>query len=236
MSVENENKNLINPVNNDAVVKLDEQDPHNVDKPDDQNVQKNRSQESEPTSDQAEANDPLTQIFDSLIHLGDELKNSSEFYKLLEKQLIERHERDKYKDESIARMQKCIDEHQKGLVRSIKEPLIREMMDLHDSMTRLSAKLSTSETSSDEFQKEIGLLLTELDVILNYQGVELIDLHDARKVDHHLQKVVDTEPVEEEGMDGDIVSLRRNGFSWEDKILRKQEVIVKKYRPEDKTK
>lgn len=53
-----------------------------------------------------------------------------------------RSERDKYKDEAIQRMTKQVEQYEKGMIKKIKEPIIRDLILLSDSIETLCKKIS----------------------------------------------------------------------------------------------
>jgi len=133
-----------------------------------------------------------------------------------------------YKDEAIVRMQKRLEDYEKGLVRSIKEPLIRDIILFYDSFAKFLEKFM-SKTRSKEFVHDVKILREELLQVLFSQDVEIIDARINGKYDRDSQKVVRSEPSDK-SEDNEVVShIIRNGFVLEGKILRKQEVVVKKY-------
>ena len=91
------------------------------------------------------------------------------------------------------------------------------MILLYDRIDLLKSEDSTLDT-----------ILEELLEILSKQNVEIIDIENDI-FDLSLQKAVETQIVEEEEYDSRVIQVLRNGFVYEDKILRVQEVVVGKY-------
>jgi len=141
----------------------------------------------------------------------------------------EKNERDKYKDEAIIRMQKRLEEYERDLLKSIKEAVIKDIILFYDSLTKFSKKFESGSFSNEEFNKEIKLLKDELLEILFAQNIELIDSNTKQQYDRNYQKVIGTEPTDNADENEIVYQINREGFIWNGNILRKQEVIVKKF-------
>lgn len=162
------------------------------------------------------------QIFESLS------ANKSLLSKLIE--LVEiNNKRSQYKDEAILRMQKQIGEYEKGIIKSVKETLIRDIILFYDSLTGFYKKFKDEAKSINDFEYEYKLLEDELLDLLYCQNVERINLENNQKYDRTLQKVVRIEPTNNKNENELIIKKILDGFKWDEKILRKQEVVVKKF-------
>ena len=141
----------------------------------------------------------------------------------------EKNERDKYKDEAIIRMQKRLEEYERDLLKSIKESLIKDIILFYDSLTKFSKKFESGSFSNEEFNKEVKFLEDELLEILFAQNIEPTDSKINQKYDRNYQKVIRTEPTDNPDENEIVTQIIREGFIWNGNILRKQEVIVKKF-------
>ena len=132
-----------------------------------------------------------------------------------------------YKDEAIIRMQKRLEEYEKDLLKSIKEILIKDIILFYDSLAKFSKKFEPLGANNEDFSQEIKLLQDELLDILFTQNVELIACKTNQKYDRNYQKVIRTEPTDNEDEHEIITQIIRDGFIWNENILRKQEVVLK---------
>jgi len=195
--------------------------------------QKSKENLSIATSSTVEDKDSdKTSIEEVLAHLNQGVTNNNALLSEIRNLLESKVGTSQNKDEAIVRMQRRLEEHEKGLVRSIKEPLIRDIILYYDSLTKFSEKFiakTVAKPASKEFVHDIKILREELLQVLFSQDVEIIETKINCKYDRDSQKVVRTEPTDK-SEDNEMVShIIRDGFVWEGKTLRKQEVIVKKF-------
>ncbi len=97
------------------------------------------------------------------------------------------------------------------------KPLYLDLILLYDRIDLLKSENNILNTISDELLE-----------ILSKQNIEIIDVEN-NIFDLSLQKVVDTQIVKEEEFDSKVIQVIRDGFIYEDKILRVQEVVIGKY-------
>lgn len=97
------------------------------------------------------------------------------------------------------------------------KPLYLDLILLNDRIGVLVSEDNTLETIQDELLE-----------ILSRENIEAIEI-ESDILDLSLQKIVDTQIVEEEKYDSKVLQIVRDGFMCKDKILRAQEVVVGKY-------
>ncbi len=156
-------------------------------------------------------------------------KNSSILSKILNVVKLN-DERNRYKDESILRMQKQLTEYEKDIKKSIKETLIKDIILFYDSLTGFYEKYKYQLKSIDGCNSEFELLVDELLELLFCQNIELIDIDIDQNYNRNYQKVVRTEPTMNTQENEKVVKKIRDGFKWDEKVLRKQEIVVKKFK------
>lgn len=142
----------------------------------------------------------------------------------LQKELKLRNERDKYKDETIHRLTKKIDNLERGKEDEIKISLIKNIIVLHDSIEKFQKKFEYIQ--DDKLQKDIEFLKDEItDELLFNNDVEPIEsaIGDDFNRDIHIAK--ETFPIELVEKDKTIYSIVKKGFRYKNKVIRKQEVI-----------
>lgn len=96
------------------------------------------------------------------------------------------------------------------------KPLFLDLILLYDRITLLSFEDET-----------LSSIQEELVEILSKQMVEIIEIENDI-YDASLQKVVGTEIVQKE-LDSKVIKIVRDGFMFDNKIIRPQEVIIGKY-------
>ncbi len=133
------------------------------------------------------------------------------------------------KDETIGRMQKRLEEYERGMLRSLKEPMLRDLMLLYDSLDKLLSKSKNGVLATAEFARELELLRAELLEVFSTQNMEPITIAGEPRYQPELQKVVQIESAENAEENQLITRVVREGFVWEGRVLRKQEVAVKKW-------
>ena len=140
----------------------------------------------------------------------------------------ELNERMAYKDEAINRMQKRLEEYERGIFKSIKEAILKDIILFFDSLSRFRQKYESSPISQDEFLQETSFLQDELLEVLFSQNVEMINVDEDSKYDRDHQKVVKIEDTNNSQDHEKVDKIVRHGFKWDDRILRKQEVVIRK--------
>lgn len=133
------------------------------------------------------------------------------------------------KDEAIARMQKRLEEYERGMLRALKEPLLRDLMLFYDSLVKLLHKCENGPPARLDYARELELLRAELLEIFSTQSMERIALPGESRYQSDLQKAVQIENAEQAEENQLVVRVVREGFTWEGRVLRKQEVAVKKW-------
>lgn len=207
----------INPKKHQNFTASDSQNKPNIKKPpiDLDDTEKN-SNESNTYSDN------LFKLYETIS------ENSSRLSEIIN-MINENNERNKYKDEAIKRMQKRLEEHERGLIKSIKESLVKDILRFYDSLNAFINKFSESTYTKEEFNKELNILKDEFYELLFAQNIELINSNVNQKYDRNIQKVIRTESTYNLDEDCIVSNVIRDGFIWNGKILRKQEIIIKKY-------
>jgi len=115
------------------------------------------------------------------------------------------------------------------LDRAVK-PVLSDLLLLYDSMKNFeSSFLNNQSLSSEDAKQNFKYIMDELIEILYRQGVTPIDENLSEVFNSKLQKATKTENAESKEDDFRIVSIVRSGFVWRDKVLRPQEVVIKRF-------
>jgi molecular chaperone GrpE (heat shock protein) len=108
-------------------------------------------------------------------------------------------------------------------------PLLSDLLLLYDSMKKYEALLKQKVQNSDDTISGLKYLVDELMEILYRQEVVPMEADFSGKFNSKIQKAIKTENSYAEEEDFKITSITRAGFFWRDKVLRPQEVIIKRF-------
>lgn len=166
-------------------------------------------------------NDNFKEILQNII---DKISENKNYLLDLRSIIREKTDRDKYKDESILRMQKQINEYEKDLKISIKETLIKEILSFYITFLDFQKKFSKDENQN--LIDEIDYLETELSNILFNNGINEIELIEGDELDRMQQRIKSKLLTDDTSRDKTIHKILKKGFVWNDKVIQKQEVEI----------
>ena len=130
------------------------------------------------------------------------------------------------------------------LLESVHRPLIRDLISLFDDITAIQRQVTATVTDPDlnsksavvvrmgERLRAIEMNLTHniefIAEVLNRLDVTLMDPHGG-KLDKRTQRAVALEVAESPEQDAEVIRVVKRGFLWKDRILRAEEVVIKKW-------
>lgn len=114
------------------------------------------------------------------------------------------------------------------LDRAVK-PILSDLLLLHDSMKKFEASLLNQTINDGETLQNFRYIVDELLEILYRQEVLAIEENTSELFNSKMHKATKTENAESKDDDFRIISIVRNGFTWRDKVLRPQEVVIKRF-------
>ena len=115
------------------------------------------------------------------------------------------------------------------LDRNIK-PLLTDLLLLYDNMKRFEISLTRQQSSNSKtILQDFKYLLDDLLETLYRQEVIPIEDDGSEKFNSKLHKATKTEATETQDEDFKIVDVDRQGFLWRDKVLRPQEVVIRRF-------
>lgn len=116
---------------------------------------------------------------------------------------------------------------------ALQKPFIRDLVVLYDDLARILAQAEAppaenSAPVSPQVRDNLENTLHSLVEILHRLEVTAIDPLD--QVDLALHRVVSVEAAATADEDGRIVARLKRGFRWRDKVLRPEEIVVRRFR------
>lgn len=108
------------------------------------------------------------------------------------------------------------------------KPVLSDLVLLYDSMKKFETVLINDE-AKEETLKDLRYIIEELIEILYRQDVLPMDENTSDIFNSKIHKATKTENAENKDDDYKVVSIVRSGFTWRDKVLRFQEVVIKRY-------
>ena len=115
------------------------------------------------------------------------------------------------------------------LLDRILKPVLSDLLLLSDSMKKYKYSLLDKSMSESEQIQNFKYIEEELIEILYRQEVLPIEDSDTCTFNSKIHKATKTERAETKDDDFKIVNVVREGFTWRDKVLRPQEVVIKRY-------
>ena len=108
------------------------------------------------------------------------------------------------------------------------KPVLSDLVLLYDSMKKFETVL-INDGAKEETLKDLRYIIEELIEILYRQDVLPIEENTSDIFNSKIHKATKTENAENKDDDYKVVSIVRSGFTWRDKVLRFQEVVIKRY-------
>jgi len=132
------------------------------------------------------------------------------------------------------------------VLEAVLKPVIRDLISLYDDISEIHRQLALALVSHEQRGTLAGstLILFEnvaapanqlehnrdaILEVLERLDVSLVPLGSG-KLDKHAQRAVSVEAAEEAGQDQDIVKVVKRGFTWKDRVIRPEEVVIRKWK------
>jgi molecular chaperone GrpE (heat shock protein) len=122
--------------------------------------------------------------------------------------------------------------HQTAFVRDVlQKPFVKDLTSLDDSLQHLVDLLKRA---AEVKRGRVFKWARGLDVAVKCLGemltrLEVCEIEPQEKVNPALHRVVSHEPTEDPAEDGKIVAQIKRGLIWKDQVLRREDVIAKRY-------
>lgn len=138
-------------------------------------------------------------------------------------------EYDAVKEKAIDKIDDELKFYRDGFVFQSQKSIFIDLMLLYDSLERILNSVTNEEVFSQEkLAEHLETFKEELLEILYRRDITPFDEH-PEVLDYKLHKTVKTLPTDEENENNKVDRIIKIGFRWNDKILRPEEVIIKKY-------
>ncbi|MDR3405454.1 MAG: nucleotide exchange factor GrpE [Chthoniobacter sp.] len=130
------------------------------------------------------------------------------------------------------------------LLETVHKPIIRDLISLYDDLSLIHRQMQDAVADAAKLPSEVAnkLLarLKTMDTNIEHNCLFIVEVL-ARlevsmlpvgtgKLDKQTQRAVAVEIAEDPDEDGDIVRMVKRGFSWKERVLRAEEVIIKKWK------
>lgn len=158
------------------------------------------------------------------------LNEISESTKSIEQDLIHKIKNDATLKDAFEKLYGEMKLYKENFLQTATKPLVLDLILHYDNLKRKYKKLLT-EKDSDTTQKLLLDILEDVADVLYRRDVEIITCNDL-KFNRQLQRAIKVFPVADSEKDNDVIEIIRDGFLWQEKILRLQEVTIYKYSTE----
>ncbi|MBA3963090.1 MAG: nucleotide exchange factor GrpE [Chthoniobacterales bacterium] len=115
----------------------------------------------------------------------------------------------------------------------LQKPFIRDLLGLFDDLNRLAAEATKHAAGeganevANQLRANVENTLHSLVEILH--RLEVSEIEEKETVDRTLHRVISVEKADSVEEDGRIVTRLKRGFIWRDKVLRPEEVVVRRF-------
>ena len=179
------------------------------------------------------------------------LESASHHHEGLPRMISDIHEKVENRNTVNQQLFDALHEELKGykdafILEALQKPLVRDLITLYDDLTQIHRQMVVFKTALDAMPQtsnsgqsvcsHLSTVGTNLDHSVHFlveimARMELTPLEPHKgKLDKALQRAVGVEPAENEVEDSDIASSQKQGFLWRDRIIRPEEVVVKKWK------
>jgi len=130
------------------------------------------------------------------------------------------------------------------LLESIYEPIIRDLISLFDDLTTIHRQMQEAVSDAARLPSEVANKLLErlktMDTNIEHNCESILEVLarlevtmlpiGSGKLDKQMQRAVAVEIAEDPDEDADIVRVVKRGFFWKERVLRAEEVVIKKWK------
>ena len=115
------------------------------------------------------------------------------------------------------------------LCNSLLDPLYLDLILLFDRLDNVCCQLDRSASTTNDFYNFLQTLREELLEVLYRQSIEIVTTQ-SNRFDPTRQRAIATKTTAVKEENNSLASIVRRGFRYQNRLVRPEEVIVKKYR------
>jgi len=130
------------------------------------------------------------------------------------------------------------------LLESVHKPIIRDLISIYDDLAKIYQQMQDAVADAARMPAEIGTKLLErlktMDTNIEHNSDFIVEVLarlevtmlplGSGKLDKQTQRAVAVEIAEDPDEDADVVRVVKRGFLWKERVLRAEEVVIRKWK------
>ncbi len=142
---------------------------------------------------------------------------------------------DAAKEKLVSKLDDDLRNYRENAERKRMRPLLMDLIHFYDSLENISYGLwQREDLKRSDVKEALNLVFEGLQEVLARQNVYLLDEEERTiKLDRRLHRTLDLEKTSIPEENNMVAKIIRKGFKWDDEIMRAEEVIIKKYDPQN---
>jgi molecular chaperone GrpE (heat shock protein) len=130
------------------------------------------------------------------------------------------------------------------LLESVHKPIIRDLITIYDDLAKIHQQMQDAVADAARLPAEVGTKLFErlktMDTNIEHNSEFIVEVRarlevtmlpiGSGKLDKQTQRAVAVEIAEDPDQDADIIRVVKRGFLWKERVLRAEEVVIKKWK------
>lgn len=172
---------------------------------------------------------PVEERVEPQTEIANRLDELASYLSELKQQFSDRLERDATKDKAFEYLYDELETAKQDSNFERFKPLYLDLILLFDRLDRVCCQLDRTTSTTNNFYNFLQTLREELLEVLYRQGIEIVTTQ-SNRFDPTQQRAIATETTMVREENNSLASLVRRGFRYQNRLVRPEEVIVKKYR------
>lgn len=130
------------------------------------------------------------------------------------------------------------------LLESVHKPIIRDLITIYDDLDKIHRQMQDAVADAARLPAEVGTKLLQrlktMDTNIEHNSEFIVEVLarlevsmlpiGSGKLDKQTQRAVAVEIAEDPDEDADIIRVVKRGFLWKERVLRAEEVVIKKWK------
>ncbi|MEK7700084.1 MAG: nucleotide exchange factor GrpE [Planctomycetota bacterium] len=196
-------------------------------------VETSQANPSQPGKDASGASECHQASNEQLQNLVEALSTQNAILKDIKAEMASRALYDVAKEKTIDKLSEELKLYRDNFILQSQKPVFIELIMLYDNLAQTLNFLEGSQTSAADtclmVKNYLHNIKEELLEILYRRDITPFAEH-PELLDYKLHKTVGTVTTGVEGENNKVETIRKTGFCWNDKVIRPEEVVIKKYR------